>query len=87
MLSAIALGHAGIGLMLLIGFSCGLALVLMGVGILVIHAKNLIPDRPAVTSHPFFRLVPVLSAAVVLCLGIGMTAISLGWLTPGRLGI
>ncbi|MBV9304382.1 MAG: sulfite exporter TauE/SafE family protein [Acidobacteriaceae bacterium] len=87
MLSAIALGHAGLGLALLVGFSLGLALVLMGIGILVIHAKNLIPNRPAVIAHPFFRLVPVLSAALVLCLGLGMTAVSLGWLRPGGLGI
>jgi ABC-type nickel/cobalt efflux system permease component RcnA len=87
MLSAIALGHAGMGLMLLVAFSCGLALVLMAVGVLVVHARNLIPDRPALTSHPLFRLVPVFSAVVVVCLGLGMTAISLGWLRPGSLGI
>lgn len=87
MLSAIALGHAGMGLMLLVAFSCGLALVLMAVGIVVVHARNLIPDRPGLISHPFFRLVPVFSAVVVVCLGLGMTAISLGWLRPGSLGI
>jgi nickel/cobalt exporter len=87
MLSAIALDHAGLGLILLVGFSCGLALVLMAVGVLVIHAKNLIPNRPAVTSHPLFRFVPVFSAVVVVCLGLGMTAVSLGWLQPGRFGI
>ncbi len=85
MLSAIALGHAGLGLILLIGFSCGLALVLMGIGVLVIYAKQLIPARPGITSHPFFRLVPVFSAVIVVCLGLGMTAISLGWAQPGRL--
>jgi nickel/cobalt transporter (NicO) family protein len=87
MLSAIALGHAGLGLTLLVGFSCGLALVLMGVGILVIHAKKLIPNRPAVNSHPFFRWVPVFSAVVVVCLGLGMTAVSLGWIQPSQFGI
>lgn len=87
MLSAIALGHTGLGLILLVGFSCGLALVLMAVGVIVIQAKNLIPNRFAVTSHPFFRFVPVLSAVVVVCLGLGMTAISLGWLQPSRFGI
>jgi nickel/cobalt exporter len=87
MLSAIALGHAGIGLMLLVGFSCGLAVVLMGIGVLVIYAKQLIPQRPGLTSHPFFRLIPVLSAVVVVCLGLGMTAVSLGWVQPGKFGI
>lgn len=85
MLSAIALGHAGLGLILLVGFSSGLALVLMGIGILVIYAKHLIPDKPGVSSHPFFRLVPVFSAVVVVCLGLGMTAVSMGWLQAVRL--
>ncbi len=84
LLSAIALGHAGLGLILLIGFSFGLALVLMGIGVLVIYAKQLIPARSGITSHPFFRLVPVFSAIIVVCLGLGMTAISLGWAQPGR---
>ncbi len=87
MLSAIALGHAGLGLVLLAAFSCGLALVLMGIGILVIYAKQLIPSQSALSSHPFFRLAPVLSAVVVVCLGLGMTAISLGWIQPGRFAI
>jgi nickel/cobalt transporter (NicO) family protein len=79
MLSAIALGHAGLGLFLLLGFSLGLAIVLMAIGVAVISAKRLIPDRPAITAHPFFRLVPVFSALVVVCIGLGMTAVSLGW--------
>lgn len=87
MLSAIALGHAGVGLVLLVGFSLGLALVLMAIGALVIYAKNLIPDRMGLTSKPLFRLVPVFSAVVVICLGLGMTAISLGWFQPARLGL
>ena len=87
MLSAIALGHAGLGLILLVGFSLGLALVLMAIGALVIYAKSLIPDRKGIMAHPFFRLVPVFSAVVVICLGFGMTALSLGWFQPARLGL
>ena len=87
MLSAIALGHAGLGLLLLVGFSLGLALVLMAIGALVIYTKHLIPDRHWIANHPFFRLVPVFSAVVVICLGLGMTAISLGWFLPARLGL
>jgi ABC-type nickel/cobalt efflux system permease component RcnA len=82
MLSAIALGHAGLGLVLLVGFSAGLALVLMGIGVLVIYAKHLLPNRESAAKHPFFRLVPVFSAVVVMCLGLGMTAVSLGWVRP-----
>ena len=45
LLSAIALGRVALGLLLLVGFSLGLAAVLMGIGMLVLYAKNLLPDR------------------------------------------
>ncbi len=81
MLSAIAVGHTGLGLALLVAFSAGLAIVLMAIGGLVIYAKHLLPD-PA-PGHPFLRFVPVLSAAVVMMLGALMTMTSLGILqTP-----
>ena len=77
MLSAIAVGHTALGLALLVSFSAGLALVLMAIGGFVIYAKHLLPQRSFV--HPFFRLVPVFSAVVVMILGILMTMTSLGW--------
>lgn len=73
MLAAIAFGHTGAGLVLLVAFSLGLARVLMAVGMLVLYAKNWLPDPSASSRHPFFRLVPVLSAIVILCLGLLMT--------------
>ena len=81
MLSAIALGHAALGLMLLVGFSLGLALVLMAIGLLVIYARQLFPSREGAAHHPFFRLVPIFSSVVVICLGLGMTAVALGWVS------
>lgn len=83
LLSAIALGRTGLGLILLIGFSSGLALVLMAIGALVLYAKNLLPDQGRL-SAPFFRYVPVLSAVVVIVLGLVMTGVSIGWIQPGR---
>ena len=80
LLSAIALGRAGLGLLLLVSFSFGLAIVLIGIGALVLYAKNLIPERKAAHPHPFFRWAPIASAAVVLVLGLLMTGVSLGWL-------
>jgi ABC-type nickel/cobalt efflux system permease component RcnA len=65
---------------LLISFSLGLALVLMAIGILVIYAKNLLPKGSG--GSPFFRWVPVASAAVVMLLGVVMTSVSLGWIRP-----
>ena len=84
MLSAIALGHPGLGLALLAGFSSGLALVLMAFGILAIYAKNLLPQSEERMKTPFFRLIPVFSSVVVICLGFIMTAVSAGWFKPLR---
>jgi nickel/cobalt exporter len=83
LLSSIALGHVGLGLILLVSFSLGLAGVLMGMGMLVLYAKHLLPDPARTSHHPLFRLVPVFSAFVIVCLGLLMTGVSLGWVRPG----
>jgi nickel/cobalt exporter len=80
LLTAIALRRVGLGLILLISFSLGLALVLMAIGVLVIYAKNLLPSSSG--GNPFFRWMPVASAAVVMLLGVIMTGVSLGWIQP-----
>jgi nickel/cobalt exporter len=85
LLSAIAVGHIGLGLVLLVSFSLGLAVVLMAIGMLVLYAKHLLPDPSKTSQHPAFRLVPVLSAFVIVCLGLLMTGVSLGWVRPGGL--
>ena len=80
LLSAIALRRAGLGLVLLVAFSLGLAIVLMGIGVMVIYAKNLVGARTSAAQSPFFRWIPVASAAVVLVIGLLMTGVSLGWI-------
>jgi nickel/cobalt exporter len=82
LLSAIALRRAGLGLLLLVSFSVGLAIVLMGIGALVIYAKNWLPAASRTSGNPFFRWMPVASAAVVLLVGLLMTGVSLGWIHP-----
>ena len=73
--------RVALGLMLLVFFSLGLAIVLMGIGVAVIYAKNLMPAS-ARERTGFFRWMPVASAAVVLVLGVLMTSVSLGWIQP-----
>jgi nickel/cobalt exporter len=85
LLSSIALGRIAFGLMLLIAFSMGLAIVLMGIGVLVLYAKHLLPDSQKTAAHPAFRIIPVLSAALIVCIGLLMTGVSLGWIQPNRL--
>jgi len=84
LLSSIALGRVGFGLLLLVSFSSGLAIVLMAIGVAVLCAKNLLPDSQKTARHPAFRLIPVMSAAVIVCIGLVMTGVSLGWIRPDR---
>ena len=85
LLSSIALGRVALGLLLLIAFSSGLAIVLMGIGVLVLYAKHFLPDSQRAAAHPAFRIIPVLSAALIVCIGLLMTGVSLGWIQPNRL--
>jgi nickel/cobalt exporter len=82
LLSAIALGRAGLGLILLVAFGLGLAIVLMGIGVIVLYAKHLLPKSDDAHRHPAFRWIPVASAGVVVFVGLIMTGVSLGWLQP-----
>lgn len=84
LLSSIALGRVGLGLVLLLGFSAGLAVVLMAIGMAVLYAKNLLPDSQKTAANPAFRIIPVLSAAIIVCLGLLMTGVSLGVIQPSR---
>lgn len=83
LLSSIAIGRVGFGLLLLTSFSLGLASVLIAIGLVVLYAKNLLPEGATTGKGPFFRWVPVLSAAVIMCVGGIMTAMSLGWMKAG----
>jgi ABC-type nickel/cobalt efflux system permease component RcnA len=85
LLVAISLGHIGLGLLLLVAFSLGLAGVLMAIGMLVIYAKQWLPDPAQTAKHPLFRLVPIFSAFVIVCVGLIMTAVSAGWIKPTAL--
>jgi nickel/cobalt exporter len=84
LLSSIALGRVGFGLLLLVSFSSGLAIVLMAIGVAVLYAKNFLPDSQKTARHPAFRLIPVMSAAMIVCIGLVMTGVSLGWIRPDR---
>jgi nickel/cobalt exporter len=83
LLSAISLGRVGLGLLLLLAFSLGLAGVLMGIGVTVLYAKRLLPERSRIGHGPFVRWAPVASAVVVFVIGVLMTSVSLGWLPSG----
>ena len=82
LLGAIALGRVGLGLALLVSFSLGLALVLVLIGVLVLYARNLLPQRKRNANNPLFHWLPVASAVAVMVIGLIMTGVSLGWIQP-----
>jgi nickel/cobalt transporter (NicO) family protein len=82
LLSSVALGRVGLGLTLLVAFSAGLAVVLSGIGLAVLYAKNLLPDSRSRARNAAFRYLPVASAAVIVCAGILMTGVALGVIRP-----
>lgn len=82
LLGAIAIGRVGFGLLLLVSFSLGLAVVLMTIGMIVLYAKNLLPQRKSAAGSSFLRWAPVASSAVVVSIGFLITGVSLGWIQP-----
>ncbi len=85
LLSAISLGRVGFGLLLIIFFSLGLAVVLIVIGLLTVTASRL---ASRFSEHrKWVRVLPVLSAGAVMIIGIGIAFNSLvdgGILTINR---
>ena len=67
LLTAISLHRVGYGMLLIFAFSVGLAGVLTGIGLLLVHARGLFRRLPL--DSAVARITPVLSAAVVTALG------------------
>src|ERR1035438_9942363 len=81
LLTSVSLGRVGLGLTLLVAFSAGLAVVLTGIGLSVLYAKHWLPDRAKTAENPWFRYLPVASAAFIVFIGLAMTWVSV---RPGR---
>lgn len=71
LLSAIALQRVGLGMILIVAFSLGLASVLTAVGMLLVYAGRWFTRLPLGGKLP--RFLPVLSAVVVTIVGLGIT--------------
>ena len=67
LLSAISLGRLGFGMVLVVVFSVGLAVVLTGIGLLMVYARRLFERYTFEAKVP--RLLPVASAAVITLAG------------------
>src|SRR5829696_1353173 len=68
LLSAISLGRLGFGMVLVVVFSMGLALVLTGIGLLMVYARRLFERYSFETRIP--RFLPVASAAAISFVGL-----------------
>jgi ABC-type nickel/cobalt efflux system permease component RcnA len=71
LLSAIALGRVGFGLLLILCFSLGLASVLTAIGVALVHAGRLFERVPL--DGRLLRVLPVASALIVTAIGLGIT--------------
>jgi len=75
LLAAISLHRVGFGLLLILAFSGGMAVVLTGVGLLLVYTRRLLENMPL--KNPLLadlgRLLPLAAALVVLVSGMAIT--------------
>jgi ABC-type nickel/cobalt efflux system permease component RcnA len=72
LLSAIALHRIGLGLALIVAFSIGLAATITGIGLVAVYARRAF-SRVSLDG-PVVRLLPAASAALILAVGLAITA-------------
>jgi ABC-type nickel/cobalt efflux system permease component RcnA len=72
LLSAIALHRVGLGLALIVAFSLGLAATITGIGLVAVLARHTF-GRISLDG-PLVRALPALSAALILTVGLVITA-------------
>jgi ABC-type nickel/cobalt efflux system permease component RcnA len=80
LLSAVAMGRIGLGLLLIVAFSVGLAAVLIAIGLVVVSARRLAArfGRAGAYGPLVRRWLPLTSAAVITVSGVVITVQALG---------
>ena len=76
LLGAISLDRLGFGMLLVLAFSAGLAVVLTGIGLFMIYARKLFERFSFEARVP--RLLPIVSASVITLAGLGIALGALG---------
>jgi ABC-type nickel/cobalt efflux system permease component RcnA len=76
LLGAISLDRLGFGMVLVLAFSAGLAVVLTGIGLLMIYARKLFERFSFESRVP--RLLPIVSASIITLAGVGIALGALG---------
>jgi ABC-type nickel/cobalt efflux system permease component RcnA len=77
LLSAVSLQRIGFGLLLIVAFSAGLAMVLVAIGLLMVYAQRFMA-RLQGDGAMLTRWLPLTSAALITCVGIAMVIQALG---------
>ena len=72
LLSAIALHRVGLGLVLILAFSVGLAATITGIGLVAVYARRAFGKLSF--DGPIVRALPAVSAALILVVGVLITA-------------
>jgi nickel/cobalt exporter len=72
LLSAIALHRVGLGLALIVAFSVGLAATITGIGLVAVYARRAFGRLSL--EGPLVRALPAVSAALILVVGVVITA-------------
>ena len=70
LLGAISLDRLAFGMVLVLAFSAGLAIILTGIGLLMIYARKLFERFTFEARVP--RLLPVVSASIITLAGVGV---------------
>ena len=70
LIGSISIGRPAWGIVLTVAFGLGMAAVLVGVGLALVHARKLVERLPVARTMRFGQRLPVLTAAVVLLAGL-----------------
>jgi nickel/cobalt exporter len=75
LLGSIAAGRVAYGLVLVLGFGFGMAVVLAGIGLVIVRAKSLVERRPSIDGlRRFTAPIQLATATLVVALGIVLTS-------------
>jgi ABC-type nickel/cobalt efflux system permease component RcnA len=75
LLGSIAAGRVAYGLVLVLGFGLGMAVVLAGIGLLIVNARRFIERRPSVAGlRRIAAPLQVVTASLVVVLGVVLTS-------------
>jgi ABC-type nickel/cobalt efflux system permease component RcnA len=70
LIGSISIGRPAWGIVLTVAFGLGMAAVLVGVGLALVHAHKLVERLPAARATNFGQRLPIATAAVVLAAGL-----------------